>query len=90
MPNPHAFAGDPLFYFAWWFQKKSVNLQPINNIVKIGDTTMAIDIKVIPTLHGDEAERFVSNAEAVMRNNNRIDFSAKVAEARAILRKAGM
>lgn len=51
---------------------------------------MAIDIKVIPTLHGNEAERFVSNAEAVMRNNNRVDFSAKVAEARAILRKAGM
>ena len=49
---------------------------------------MAIDIKVIPTLRGDEAVRFVKRAEEVM-NNNRVDFSAKVAEARAILRKAG-
>lgn len=51
---------------------------------------MAIDIKVIPTLHGEEAARFVSNAETVMNSSERIDFSAKVAEARAILRKAGM
>lgn len=51
---------------------------------------MAIDIKVIPTLRGDEAVRFVKRAEEVMNNNNnRVDFSAKVAEARAILRKAG-
>ncbi len=51
---------------------------------------MAIDIKVIPTLHGAEATRFVKNAEKVMSSNHRIDFSAKVAEARAILRKTGM
>lgn len=50
---------------------------------------MAIDIKVIPTLRGDEAVRFVKRAEEVMNNNNRVDFSAKVAEARAILRKSG-
>ena len=49
---------------------------------------MAIDIKVIPTLRGEEAARFVKRAEEVM-NNNRVDFSAKVAEARAILEKAG-
>ena len=40
---------------------------------------MAIDIKVIPTLRGDEAIRFVKRAEEVMNNNNRVDFSAKVA-----------
>ena len=50
---------------------------------------IAIDIKVIPTLRGDEAVRFVKRAEEVMNNNNRVDFSAKVAAARAILRKAG-
>ena len=50
---------------------------------------MAIDIKVIPTLRGDEAVRFVKRAEEVMNNNNRVDFSAKLAAARAILRKAG-
>ena len=50
---------------------------------------MAIDIKVIPTLRGDEAIRFVEKAEEVMNSNNRVDFSAKVAEARAILKKAG-
>lgn len=50
---------------------------------------MAIDIKVIPTLRGEDAVRFVKKAEEVMNNSNRVDFSAKVAEARAILRKAG-
>ena len=32
---------------------------------------MAIDIKVIPTLRGEEAARFVKRAEEVMNNNNR-------------------
>ena len=50
---------------------------------------IAIDIKVIPTLRGDEAVCFVEKAEEVMNSNNRVDFSAKVAEVRAILRKAG-
>ena len=44
---------------------------------------------MIPTLRGDDAVRFVNNAEEVMNSNSRVDFSAKVAEARAILRKAG-
>ena len=35
---------------------------------------MAIDIKVIPTLRGDEAVRFVMRAEEVMNSNNRVDF----------------
>ncbi len=50
---------------------------------------MAIDIKVIPTLRGDEAIRFVERADEVMDSSQRVDFTAKVAEARAILRKAG-
>lgn len=50
---------------------------------------MAIDIKVIPTLRGNEAVRFVKQADFVMNSGKRIDFSAKVAEARAILKKAG-
>ena len=51
---------------------------------------MAIDIKVIPTLHGDEAIRFINNADDVMKSKERIDFSEKIAIARAILKKAGM
>ena len=50
---------------------------------------MALAISGIPMLTGEEAARFVKRAEEVMNNNNRVDFSAKVAEARAILRKAG-
>ncbi len=50
---------------------------------------MAIDIKVIPTLRGNEAVRFIEKADRVMNSNKRVDFSAKVAEARAILKKAG-
>ena len=51
---------------------------------------MAIDIKVIPTLHGDEAVRFINNDDEVMKSKERIDFSEKIAIARAILKKAGM
>ena len=50
---------------------------------------MAIDIKGIPTLRGNEAVRFIEKADRVMNSNKRVDFSAKVAEARAILKKAG-
>lgn len=51
---------------------------------------MAIDIKVIPTLHGDDAVRFVNQADEVMRSKKRIDFTSKIKEAHAILRKAGL
>ena len=36
---------------------------------------MAIDIKVIPTLHVDEAIRFINNADEVMKSKERVDFS---------------
>lgn len=51
---------------------------------------MAIAIKVIPTLRGEAAERFIERADAVMQSRERTDISPYVAEARAILRKAGM
>ena len=51
---------------------------------------MAIDIKIIPTLHGDEAMRFINNADEVMKSKERVGFSEKIAIARAILKKAGM
>ena len=35
---------------------------------------MAIDIKVIPTLHGDEAIRFINNADEVMKSKERVDL----------------
>ena len=73
--------------FLGGFEEKSVTLAAELNVKK--EKIMAIDIKVIPTLRGEEAARFVKRAEEVMNNNNRVDFSAKVAEARAILEKAG-
>ena len=51
---------------------------------------MAIDIKVIPTLHSDEAMRFINNVDEVVKSKERVDFSEKIAIARAILKKAGM
>ena len=59
-------------------------------ILIVGGQIMAIDIKVIPTLHGDEAMRFINNADEVMKSKERVDFSEKIAIARAILKKAGM
>ena len=51
---------------------------------------MAIDIKVIPTHHGYYAIRFINNSDDVMKSKERVDFSEKIAIARAILKKAGM
>lgn len=50
--------------------------------------TMALEIKVIPTLTGEDAVRFVNNAESVSNGRERIDFSAQIADARAILKNA--
>ena len=33
---------------------------------------MAIDIKVIPTLHGDEAVRFINNADEVIKSKKSV------------------
>ena len=49
---------------------------------------MALEIKVIPTLTGEDAVRFVNNAESVSYGRERIDFSAQIADARAILKNA--
>lgn len=38
---------------------------------------MAIDIKVIPTLHGDEAIRFINNADEVMKSKSVLIFQRK-------------
>ena len=50
--------------------------------------TMALEIKVIPTLTGEDAVRFVNNAESVSNGRERIDFSAQIADAQAILKNA--
>ena len=50
--------------------------------------TMALEIKVIPTLTGEDAVRFVNNAESVSNGRERIDFSAQIADAREILKNA--
>ena len=52
------------------------------------DTTMALEIKVIPTLTGEDAIRFINKAETVSKNRERIDFSAQIADAREILKNA--
>lgn len=44
---------------------------------------MAIDIKVIPTLHGDEAMRFINNADEVMKSKERVDFYQKITPKKA-------
>lgn len=51
---------------------------------------MAIEIKIIPTLKGKEAEQFVKEAEKAYENRGKIDFSEQVRQARKVLRKANM
>lgn len=49
---------------------------------------MAIEIKAIPTLTGEDAVRFIRKAECVSKSSDRIDFAAQIADARAILQNA--
>ena len=49
---------------------------------------MALEIKVIPTLTGEDAVRFMNKAESVSKSRERIDFSAQIADAREILKNA--
>lgn len=51
---------------------------------------MALEIKAIPTLHGECAVRFVEEAERACQNNKKTDFSKELETARAILKKAKM
>lgn len=51
---------------------------------------MALEIKAIPTLTGEDAKRFVEAADKACQDKNRTDFSQQVRTARAILRKANM
>ena len=51
---------------------------------------MAIDIKVIPTLHGDEAIRFINNDDEGVKSNERVDCAGKIGIGRVICKKAGL
>lgn len=53
-------------------------------------TTMALEIKAIPTLKGREAKRFVQEADKAYQNKGKTNFSKQVKIARAILKKANM
>ena len=48
-------------------QQKSRRSQLLLNGIRLGDTTMALAIKAIPTLYGDEARRFREMADETER-----------------------
>lgn len=51
---------------------------------------MAIEIKIIPTLKGKEAEHFIKEADKAYQNEDKVDFSEQVQQARKVLKKANM
>lgn len=51
---------------------------------------MAIELKSIPTLKGEEAERFVKEADKAFQNRGKVDYTKHVREARSVLKKAKM
>lgn len=48
---------------------------------------MAVYVKVIPTLRGSAAERFVEMSEENLRRRASVDFSKEAANSYAILKK---
>ena len=55
--------------FSWWFQEKSVTLAAKVERIKL--KIMALEIRSIPVLTGETAERFVREAEENERNPQR-------------------
>ena len=51
---------------------------------------MALAIKSIPTRTGEDASRFVDEAEKASENAGNLDFSEKIAIVVAVLKKANM
>ena len=51
---------------------------------------MAIAIRSIPTLYGEDAERFLHNAEAAERNTERTNVSHDIQLVKEFLRKQGI
>lgn len=51
---------------------------------------MAIAIRSIPTLYGEDAERFLLNAENAERNLNRTNISRNIQLVKEFLRKQGL
>ena len=48
---------------------------------------MAIAIRSIPTLFGEDAERFLSNAEKAEKNTKRVNISNNIRLVKEFLRK---
>lgn len=49
---------------------------------------MAVEIKTIPSLHGEAAARFVEAADLALENRGSVDFSKQMEKARAILKRS--
>lgn len=51
---------------------------------------MALELRSIPVLKGDEAKKFIEKAEANLSKKATVDFSKQAESVRAILKKAGL
>lgn len=51
---------------------------------------MAIAVRSIPTLYGDDAERFLQQAEKAENNTNRTDITRNIQIVKDFLRKQNM
>ncbi|MBR4397837.1 MAG: hypothetical protein IKT05_01450 [Fibrobacter sp.] len=50
---------------------------------------MALEIRAIPTLEGEDAERFLREAEFAEKNEHKQDYSEKILMVRKYLREQG-
>ena len=58
-------------------------------IFKQRNNSMAVAIRSIPTLQGEDAERFLKEAEYAEKNEHKQDFGDKILLVRNFLREQG-
>ena len=58
-------------------------------IFKLRNKPMAVAIRSIPTLQGEDAERFLKEAEYAEKNERKQDFGDKILLVRKFLREQG-
>ena len=69
--------------FSWWFREKSVTLAA--KVKRLILKIMALEIRSIPVLTGETAERFVREAEENERNPQRKALRMSFADVEKIL-----
>ncbi|ADL24641.1 hypothetical protein FSU_2209 [Fibrobacter succinogenes subsp. succinogenes S85] len=76
-------------YFKDMRKNAILTFRLLKPIFKLRSKPMAVAIRSIPTLQGEDAERFLKEAEYAEKNERKQDFGDKILLVRKFLREQG-